>query len=372
MARRQTNRDGLRIRHELTSADDSDTAHREVLRRMETYGKDPDASNYEVAKDTVLLLRALNDRFRHFKAQILADIKMRECNQTLRPQPQSDTPPEARNRRYTLPSTTPPMGIRSPEHTHAIDADEGRGSSPIWRPTRTKEVQPQIKSSTLGTTAPDEPRPQDADKSNLCLVTHICQETKFLDLLDKPTDDNPVDPKPQVNEIIANQRQLRTPEHATVNSDDNRYTPATPDYTGFAQDINVTKLKHTITEENTKTEASTMNKYMTTVGDTAAYREYSPSTQTEPLPRQDHEARPPRRPGDGNTPDLKTAVTTKHTPRREHTIARPYTTKTGEEPHTYRDVNLIPDRGKKPNETFIAKTKHEEPPPKLNNFCMYK
>ena len=243
------------------------------------------------------------------------------------------------------------MGVRSPEHTNAIDADEGRGSSPIWQPTRTKEVQPQIKSSTLGTTASDEPRPQDADKSNPCSVTHICRETKFLDLLDKPTDDNPADPKPQVNEIIANQRQLRTPEHATVNSDNNRYTPATPDYTSLAQDINVPKPKHTTTDENTKIGTYTMNKYMTTVGDTAAYHEYSPSTQTKPLPRQDHEARPPR---------------------REHTIDRSYTKKTGEEPHTYRDVNLIPDRGKKPNETFIAKTKHEEPPPQLNDFCMYK
>ena len=258
----------------------------------------------------------------------------------------------------------PPWGYVAPStHTQLTPTNGG-----ALRPYGDQQNQRSSTPDKVGTTASDEPRPQDADKSNLDSVTHICRETKFLDLLDKPTDDNSVDPKPQVNEIVANQRQLRTPEHATINSDDNRYTPATPDYTGLAQDINVPKPEHTITEENAKTGAYTMNKYMTTV----AYREYSPSTQTEPFPRQDHEARPPRRPDDGNTPDLKTAVTTKHTPRREHTIARPYATKTGEEPHTYRDVNLIPDRGKKPNGTFIAKTKHEEPPPQLNDFCMYK
>ena len=91
MAHRQKNRDGLPTRHRLTAANDPDTAHREVLRRLETYGKDPDASLHEVAKDTVLLLRALNHRLHHFQAQILADIKLRESyNKTLRPQPQND------------------------------------------------------------------------------------------------------------------------------------------------------------------------------------------------------------------------------------------------------------------------------------------
>ena len=94
MAHRQTNRDGLHIRHELTSANDSDTAHREVLRRMETYGKDPDATLQEVARDTILLLRALNHRLHHFQAQIVADIKIRESyNRTPRSQPQTGIPP---------------------------------------------------------------------------------------------------------------------------------------------------------------------------------------------------------------------------------------------------------------------------------------
>ena len=102
MAHRQKNRDGTPIRHELTAANDCDTAHREVLHRMETYGKDPDATLEEVSRDTVLLLRALNHHVRHFQAQILADIKIRESyNRTPRSQPQSGNPPDTRNRHHT-------------------------------------------------------------------------------------------------------------------------------------------------------------------------------------------------------------------------------------------------------------------------------
>ena len=278
----------------------TDTAHREVLRRMETYGKDPDASDYEVAKDTVRLLCALNHRLRHFQAQILADIKIRESyNQTLRPQPQADTPPEARHHRYTLLSTTPPTIVHRPERTHTIDADGRRGSSPIRRPTETEEIQPQTNSSTPGTTTSDEPRPPDADKGNLYSATHIYRETKFLELLNKSTDDDLVDPKPHESEITMDQQQLQTPEHATpVKSDDSEHTSTTPDHTGLVQDTNVPKPERTITEENTKTGVSPMNKYMMTMGDTAAYCKYSPSTQTKLLPKQTHGARPHRRPGD--------------------------------------------------------------------------
>ena len=316
---------------------------------METYGKDPDASDYKVARDTVLLLRALNHRVRHFKAQILADIKIREYNETLRPQPQTDTPPKARDCQHTLPSTIPPTEVRRPEHTHNIDTDEGRGSSPVWRPTQIEEVQPQTKSSTLGTTTSDKPHPPDADEGKL-------------------TDDDPVDLQPQVSEIIANQQQPRTPEHATINSNDNRYTPTTLDHTGFAQNIDVLGPEHTIVEEDTKTGVSTTNKYMTTVGDTATYRKYSSSTQIEPLPGRERGVRPPRRSDDKSTPGLETAGATRHIPRREHTIAM----KTGKKSHIYRDVNLIPDRGKKPNKSIIAKTKNEEPSPESNDFCTYK
>ena len=108
----ETNRDGTHIRHELTSANDSDTAHREVLRRMETYGKDPDADPLDMAKNTVLLLRALNHCLYHFQAQILADIKIRESyNKLPRSQQRDDTYSETRDHCCTLTSPAPPTGV---------------------------------------------------------------------------------------------------------------------------------------------------------------------------------------------------------------------------------------------------------------------
>ena len=315
---------------------------------METYGKDPDASDYKVARDTVLLLRALNHRVRHFKAQILADIKIREYNETLRPQPQTDTPPRTRDCQHTLPSTIPPTEVRRPEHTHNIDTDEGRGSLPVWRPTQIEEVQPQTKSSTLGTTTSDKPHPPDADESTL-------------------TDDDPVDLQPQVSEIIANQQQTHTTEYAAINNHDNRYTPTTLDHTLLTQNFDVPGPENTIVEVNTNTGVPTTNEYMTTVEDTATYRRYSSSTQIEPLPGREHEVQP-RRSDDKSITDLETAGATRHIPRREHAIAM----ETESKSTIYRDVNLIPDRGKKPNESIIAKTKHEELSPELNDFCTYK
>ena len=139
MAHRQKNRDGTPIRHELTAANDCDTAHREVLRRMETYGKDPDATLEEVSRDTVLLLRALNHRVRHFQAQILADIKIRESyNRTPRSQPQGDNPPGTRDHHYTHTSSW-----ESPsERTHKTDADEKYRPPPAWQPAKNEETQP--------------------------------------------------------------------------------------------------------------------------------------------------------------------------------------------------------------------------------------
>ena len=70
---------------------------------------------------------------------------------------------------------------------------------------------------------------------------------------------------------------------------------------------------------------------------------------------------------DKSTLSLETAGATRHISQREHTVAM----KTKEKLHIYKDVNLIPDRGKKPNESIIAKTKHEELSPELNDFCTY-
>ena len=344
----ETNRDGTHIRHELTSANDSDTAHREVLRRMETYGKDPDASDYKVARDTVLLLRALNHRVRHFKAQILADIKIREYNETLRLQSQTDTTPKARNRQRTPPSNLPPEGMRRSEYTHNIDVDEEEGSLPAWRPIQIEEVQPQTKSPTPGTTTSDKPHPSDADGS-------------------KSKDNDPADLQPQVSEITANQQQPQTPEYATTDGNGNKYTPIHLDRADLAQNIDVPRPKHTIVGTNTETGVSTTNEHISTVEDTAAYRRRPSSTQREPFPGRERGVHPPRRFDDKNTLSLETAGTTRHISQREHTAAM----KTKGKLHIYRDMNLIPDRGKKPNESTIAKTKHEELSPELNDFCTY-
>ena len=111
MAHRQKNNDGPPTRHELTAANDPDTAHREVLRHLESYGNQPNASIQQVAADTVLLLQALGHHLHHFQAQILADIKLREsANRTPRPQPQDVTDQEAVNHHCTLTSPIPLTG----------------------------------------------------------------------------------------------------------------------------------------------------------------------------------------------------------------------------------------------------------------------
>ena len=154
MAHRQKNRDGTPIRHELTAANDCDTAHREVLRRMETYGKDPDATLEEVSRDTVLLLRALNHRVRHFQAQILADIKIRESyNRTPRSQPQSGNPPNTRNHHHTHTSSW-----ESPsEKTRGTDADEKNNPQPVRQLAKNEETQPVTDQPILRTAVSNDP-----------------------------------------------------------------------------------------------------------------------------------------------------------------------------------------------------------------------
>ena len=113
---------------------------------------------------------------------------------------------------------------------------------------------------------------------------------------------------------------------------------------------------------------------MATIRDTAIYHEHSPTTKQTKLPTEEKEykARPFRQPKDRNTSDPETKFDTRYTSYQRCTIIRPHTTTNREELHTNRDVNLVPDRGKEPNETVTAEIKHEEPPPELNDFCMYK
>ena len=194
MAHRQKNRDGLPTRHRLTAANDADTAHREVLHRMETYGKDPDASLHEVAKDTVLLLRALNHRLHHFQAQILADIKLRESyNEIPRPQLQDDIYSGTRDHPCTLTSPAPPMGVSRSECVHTTDADE-KNSSPVWQSTKAEEAQPQANLSAPDTTTSDKPRLIDINRGNPCSAGQTCQETQLILETNGPINTNPWTP----------------------------------------------------------------------------------------------------------------------------------------------------------------------------------
>ena len=105
-----------------------------------------------------------------------------------------------------------------------------------------------------------------------------------------------------------------------------------------------------------------------------AYYEYSPTDeQTKPPTEEErHGAHPPRRPKDRDTSDPETKFNTRYAHYQRHTVIRPYATINQGEPHTNRDVNLVPDRGKEPNEAAIAEIEHEKPPPKLSDSCTYK
>ena len=56
MAHRRKNQDGPPTRQRLNAALDPDTAHQEVLRRLENYCNLPYVSVAQMADDTVLLL----------------------------------------------------------------------------------------------------------------------------------------------------------------------------------------------------------------------------------------------------------------------------------------------------------------------------
>ena len=112
-----------------------------------------------------------------------------------------------------------------------------------------------------------------------------------------------------------------------------------------------------------------------TAGDGAtAYHEYSPTDEQTrpPTEGQKHGTRPPRRLKDRDTSDPETKFDTRYTHYQRHTIIGPHATTIRGEPHINRDVDLVPDRGKEPNKAAIAEIEHEEPPPKLSDFCTYK
>ena len=336
MAHRQKNRDGLPTRHRLTAANDPDTAHREVLRRLETYGKDPDASLHEVAKDTVLLLRALNHRLHHFQAQILADIKLRESyNEIPRPQPQNDIYPGTRDHRCTLTSPAPPTRVSRSECVHTTDADE-RDSSPVWRSTKAEEVQPQANLSAPDTTTSDKPRLLDINRGNPCPASQIYQETQLISETNGPINTNPVDSSPQIGVTATNRHQPQTLKHvASIDDNGNEDTSVTPGHANFEQNPSIPQSQHAAIRESKKTRVPPNSKYMTTIRDTPVYYEHSlAAAQTKSPPGKDYGARPPRQPGGRDTSDPETKLNTKHNSRQRCTAVGPHTVANQEESHT--------------------------------------
>ena len=374
MAHRQKNRDGTPIRHELTAANDCDTAHREVLRRMETYGKDPDATLEEVSRDTVLLLRALNHRVRHFQARILADIKIRESyNHTPRSQSWSGNPPGTRNHH-----THTSLRENPSEQTHGTDADEKNNPRPAWHPAKNEETQPVTGQPTFNETVTNEHHPSDANRNHPCPAGQTHQEVRPTPEIDASVT-NLVDEDYTGTETriaTTGRHRPQASKHMTSTSDnENGDIAITPERKTRKRDHpNEPRPQRTMARTSKNLRSSPGGKH-TTAGDGAtAYHEYSPTDEQTrpPIEGEKHGTRPPRRPKDRDTSDPETEVDTRHAHYQRHTVIKPYAIISQGEPHTSRDVNLVPDRGKKPNESIIAKTKHEELSPELNDFCTYK
>ena len=324
MAHRQKNRDGTPIRHELTAANDCDTAHREVLQRMETYGKDPDATLEEVSRDTVLLLRALNHRVRHFQAQILADIRIRESN------------------------------------NRGTDADEEEQTpqpSPARQPVKNEETRPITGRPALQTTTNEHysvgasgnhSRPDDPTHRETRPIPEI--DTPVTNLADK--DDNGTETKI----AITGQYKPQPSKHITsVNNNENGNTadipeqgirerdPHEPGAQSAAENTGKT-LRSSPSSRNTATNDSTTPHY-----DQELDYDYSPTKiqAGPPVEGERHVTCPPRRPKDRDTTDPETKFDTRYAHYQRHIIIRPHTAVNRGELHTNRDVNLVPDRGKK-------------------------
>ena len=376
MAHRQKNRDGTPIRHELTAANDCDTAHREVLHRMETYGKDPDATLEEVSRDTVLLLRALNHRVRHFQAQILADIKIRESyNRTPRSQSQSDNPPGARDRHYTH---TPTLTRESTlKQTPRMDADEKNNPPPARQPAKNEVTQPITGRSALNMTMANKHYSSDTNRNHPCPAGQTHQEVR-------PTPETDASNAELVNEndtgtgtriAITDQHGPQASNHITPTSgNENGNIAITPERKVREQDPNKPRPQHAIAKTSKKPRSFPGGEHTTIGNNTAECRGRSPTDeQTKPPTEEERNGtHPPRRPEDRDTSDPELEFDTRYAHYQRHTIIGPYATINQGELHTNRNVNLVPDRGKEPNEAATAEIEHEEPPPKPNDSCTYK
>ena len=376
MAHRQKNRDGTPIRHELTAANDCDTAHREVLRRMETYGKDPDATLEEVSRDTVLLLRALNHRVRHFQAQILADIKIRESyHRTPRTQPQSINPSRTRDRHYT--HTSYPVRESSFRQAQRTDANEKSNPPPMRQPAENEETQPTTDQPTLNKTIANEHHSSDVDRDHPCPADQTHQEIRPTPEIDAQVtnfaDEDDVDTETEI--AVAGQRRPQVSKYMTPTSDnESRNVAITPERKIYGRDPNEPKPQYATAETSKKPRSFPGGKHTTTSDSAAKRRGCPPLDEQTGLPTEEkrHKIRPLRRPRDRDIPDSETKLDIKDAHYQRYTIIRPYATMNQGELHTNRNVNLVPDRGKEPNKATTAEIEHEESPLKPNDSCTYK
>ena len=376
MAHRQKNRDGTPIRHELTAANDCDTAHREVLRRMETYGKDPDATLEEVSRDTVLLLRALNHRVRHFQAQILADIKIRESyHRTPRTQPRNVNPTKIRDRHYT--HTSYPVGESSFRQTQRTDANEKSKPPATQQPAKNEETQPTTDQPTLNKTTANEHHLPDVDRDHPCPADQIHQKTRPTPEIDAQVtnfaDESDIDTETEI--AVTGRRRPQASKYMTpTNDNEDRNVAITPKRKIYGRDPIEPKPQYTRANTSKKPRNSPGGKHTMTNDSVVKHREYPPLDEQTGLPTEEkrHEIHPLRRPRDRDTPDPETKLDIRNTHYQGYTIVRPYATVNQGEPHTNRNVNLIPDRGKEPNEAATTEIEHEEPPPQPNDSCTYK
>ena len=371
MAHRQKNRDGTPIRHELTAANDCDTAHREVLRRMETYGKDPDATLEEVSRDTVLLLRALNHRVRHFQAQILADIKIRESHhRTPRTQPRNVNPTRIRDRHYT--NTSYPVRESSFRQTRRTDANEESNPPAAQQPVKNEETQPTTDQPTLNKTIANEHHSPDADRGHPCPADQIYQKTRPTPEIDAQVtnfaDEGDIDTGTEIA-VTGRCRPQTSKSMTPTNDNEDRNVAITPKRKIYGRDPNEPKPQYAATKTSKKPRSSPGGKH-TTTNDGGC----PPLNEQAGLPIEEkrHEINPLRRPRDRNTPDPQTKLDIKNTHYQRYTIVRPHATMNRGKLHTNRDVNLIPDRGKEPNEAATTEIEREEPPPKPNDPRTYK
>jgi hypothetical protein len=252
---------------------------------METYGKDPDATLEEVSRDTVLLLRALNHHVRHFQAQILADIKIRESyNRIPRSQPQSGNPPGTRDHHYT--HTSPPAGENPFRQTHGADADEKNDTPPARQPAKNEETQPITGQPALNKTIANEQHSSDANRNHPYPAGQIHQEVRPAPEIDASVtnlvDENDTDTETRI--ATTGRHGPQASKHMTPTSDnEDGNVTVTPERKIYKRDPNEPRPQRATAKTSKKPRSSPGGKHTTTDNGTMAYHEYSPTDkQTKP------------------------------------------------------------------------------------------